>query len=93
MSRRARRHGRPSAGQPACPVKSPTASRGASIGENCDPEEEEGIFGAMTTPARMTVGWSYATSKPARESSPGSLSPASSPSGSTEQDTPSALPE
>jgi hypothetical protein len=45
-------------------VKSPTASRGASIGENCDPEEEEeeeGIFGAMTTPARMTVGWSYAT--------------------------------
>jgi len=60
MSRRARRRRRPSAGQPACPVKSPTASRGASIGENCDPEEE-GIFGAMTTPARMTVGWSYAT--------------------------------
>ena len=25
-----------------------------------DPEEE-GIFGAMTTPARMTVGWSCAT--------------------------------
>lgn len=53
-------------------MKSPTASRGASIGENCGPEdeeeegeeeeeEEEGIFGAMTTPARMTVGWSYAT--------------------------------
>jgi hypothetical protein len=36
------------------------AGRGASIGENCDPEEE-GISGAMTTPARMTVGWFYAT--------------------------------
>ena len=36
------------------------AGRGASIGENCDPEEE-GIFGAMTTPARMIVGWSCAT--------------------------------
>lgn len=60
MSPRARRRRRPSAGQPACPVKSPTASRGASIGENCDPEEE-GISGGMTTPARVTVGWSYAT--------------------------------
>ena len=61
MSRRARRRRRPSAGQPACQVKSPTASRGAGIGENCDPEEGGGIFGAMTTPARMTVGRSYAT--------------------------------
>jgi hypothetical protein len=36
--------------------KSPTASPGASIRENCDSEEEEGIFGGMTVPARMTVG-------------------------------------
>ena len=42
MSRRARRRRRPSAWQPACTVKSPTASRGASIGENCDPEEGGG---------------------------------------------------
>ncbi len=40
-------------------VKSPTASREASIGENCDPEEE-GILGGMTTPARITLGGSYA---------------------------------
>ena len=34
---------------------SPTASPGASIRENCDSEEEEeeGIFGGMTVPARM----------------------------------------
>jgi hypothetical protein len=38
-------------------VESPTASRGASIRENCDSEEEEEeIFGGMTVPARMTVG-------------------------------------
>jgi hypothetical protein len=39
-------------------VESPTASPGASIWENCDSEEEEeeGIFGGMTVPARMTVG-------------------------------------
>lgn len=36
--------------------KAPTASPGASIRENCDSEEEEGIFGGMTVPARMTVG-------------------------------------
>jgi hypothetical protein len=42
--------------QSACPVESPTASPGASIRENCDSEEEEGIFGGMTVPARMTVG-------------------------------------
>jgi hypothetical protein len=56
--RRARRRRRPPAGQSACPVESPTASPGASIWENCDSEEEEeeGIFGGMTVPARMTVG-------------------------------------
>ena len=48
------------------------------------------VSSEMTTLARMTVGWSYATEHAAQESSPGSLSPASSPSGSIEQDTPSA---
>ena len=64
MSRRARRRRRPSAGQSACPVKSPTASPGASIGENCDPEEEEeeeGIFGRDDDPGAHDRGGSYLT--------------------------------